>query len=145
MLPVSDSLVLSRYSDAVTIVVKAESTPVKQARHCIQRLGRAHAPIAGVVLNQLDFRKAQKYSDYGYGGSYESYAPAAVTQEPIPGFVGNLRNSIASLSKVTAGPFASARVVPESSGPPRQDLKADERQNQVQDFSKYRAAASDET
>ncbi len=31
------------------------------------------ARVTGVVINQLDTRKAAKYSDYGYGGYYESY------------------------------------------------------------------------
>ncbi len=40
---------------------------------------RVDARVTGVVVNQLDTRKAAKYSDYGYGGYYESYEsrPAA--------------------------------------------------------------------
>ena len=84
VLPVSDTLVISRYCDSVTVVVKADSTAVQQVRQCIQRLDRAQAPITGIVLNQLDTSKASRYSDYGYGGYYESYAATDSTEVPEP-------------------------------------------------------------
>ena len=84
VLPVSDSQVISRYCDSVMLVVKADQTPVQQVRQCIQRLSQVQAPLAGVVLNQLDLDKAQKYSDYGYGGYYESYTGAEETDASGP-------------------------------------------------------------
>ena len=42
-------------------------------------LARTNAPVIGVVVNQLDIRKAEKYSDYGYGGYYESYESRPAT------------------------------------------------------------------
>jgi len=73
ILPVSDALVLSKQADAVIFVVKSDATPVKQISQGLDLLARINARVTGVVVNQLDTRKAAKYSDYGYGGYYESY------------------------------------------------------------------------
>jgi polysaccharide biosynthesis transport protein len=74
ILPVSDAAVLSKYADCVLYVVKSDATKVPQIRHGLSLLERVNAPIMGIVLTQLDARKAEKYSDYGYGGTYEPYA-----------------------------------------------------------------------
>jgi capsular exopolysaccharide synthesis family protein len=68
---VSDSLVLSNYASAVIYVVKADSTPYQVAQNGLRRLARVGAPVLGVVLNQLDLEKAEKY--YGEYGGYKSY------------------------------------------------------------------------
>jgi Mrp family chromosome partitioning ATPase len=48
------------------------STPAPLVRKSIQRLQRAGGSILGVVVNQLDFKHAQRY--YGeYGGSNYAY------------------------------------------------------------------------
>ncbi|MGE0357606.1 MAG: GumC family protein [Burkholderiales bacterium] len=79
---VSDSLVLSRHASAVIYVVKADSTPYPVAQNGLKRLARVAAPVLGVVLNQLDLERAEKYhgeySGYrghkGYGkGAYRGY------------------------------------------------------------------------
>ena len=72
-LPVSDARVLSTMADALVYVVKADATTVNQVKSGLDHLEQVNAPIIGVVLNQLDVRKAEKYSDYGYGTYYESY------------------------------------------------------------------------
>jgi succinoglycan biosynthesis transport protein ExoP len=74
ILPVSDAAVLSKYADCVLYVVKSDATKVPQIRNGLALLERVNAPIIGVVLTQVDARKAEKYSDYGYGGYYEPYA-----------------------------------------------------------------------
>lgn len=70
---VSDSLVLAQHATSMIYVVKADSTPHPVARGCIKRLRMVDAPLAGVVLNQLDIEKAARY--YGeYGGyGYKQY------------------------------------------------------------------------
>lgn len=50
---VSDALLLAKHSDAVIYVIKAESTPVSQVQKCLAILQQSHAPVFGVVLNQL--------------------------------------------------------------------------------------------
>ncbi len=62
---VSDAIVLSAHANAVIYVVKADSTPYQISRGGIERLQKVGAPILGVVLNQLDIARADKY--YGYG------------------------------------------------------------------------------
>ncbi|MBL0141375.1 MAG: polysaccharide biosynthesis tyrosine autokinase [Betaproteobacteria bacterium] len=68
---VSDSLVLSSYASAVIYVVKADSTPYQVAQNGLKRLRRVDAPILGVVLNQLDLERAERY--YGEYSGYRSY------------------------------------------------------------------------
>jgi Mrp family chromosome partitioning ATPase len=69
---VSDALVLSNVATDVVYVVKADDTPYPLARLGIRRLRRVNAPILGVVLNQLDALKADRYyGEYsGYGRRY---------------------------------------------------------------------------
>jgi capsular exopolysaccharide synthesis family protein len=69
---VSDALVLSKLATGVVFVVKADSTPYPLVRRCLRALEEVEANIFGITLNQLDFRKADRY--YGaYTGSYYNY------------------------------------------------------------------------
>jgi capsular exopolysaccharide synthesis family protein len=69
---VSDALVLSKLATGVLFVVKADSTPYPLVRRCIRALEEVEARLFGVTLNQLDFKRAQRY--YGaYTGSYYKY------------------------------------------------------------------------
>lgn len=69
---VSDAQVLSQFASSVIYVVKADSTPYQVAQNGIKKLRRVSAPILGVVLNQLDLEKAEKY--YGEYSGYKSYS-----------------------------------------------------------------------
>ncbi|MFV8818159.1 GumC family protein [Haliea sp. E17] len=73
LLPVSDARVIATYVDSVVYVVKADATSVNKVTIGLGHLAQTRAPITGIVLNWLDMKKAEKYSDYGYGGYYESY------------------------------------------------------------------------
>ena len=68
---VSDAQVLSQFASSVIYVVKADSTPYQVAQNGIKKLRRVNAMILGVVLNQLDLEKAEKY--YGEYSGYRSY------------------------------------------------------------------------
>jgi capsular exopolysaccharide synthesis family protein len=68
---VSDALVLSQYASSVIYVVKADATPYQVAQNGLKRLRRVNAPVLGVVLNQLDIERAEKY--YGEYSGYMSY------------------------------------------------------------------------
>ena len=68
---VSDAQVLSQHASSVIYVVKADSTPYQVAQNGIRRLRRVDASISGVVLNQLDLERAEKY--YGEYSGYYSY------------------------------------------------------------------------
>jgi Mrp family chromosome partitioning ATPase len=69
---VSDALVLSKMVTGVMFVVKADSTPYPLARRCIRALNEVDAKLFGITLNQLDFKRAERY--YGaYTGAYYKY------------------------------------------------------------------------
>ena len=68
---VSDAQILSQFASAVIYVVKADSTPYQVAQNGLKKLRRVGAPLLGVVLNQLDLEKAEKY--YGEYSGYRSY------------------------------------------------------------------------
>ncbi len=68
---VSDAQVISQFASSVIYVVKADSTPYQVAQNGLKKLRRANAPILGVVLNQLDLEKAERY--YGEYSGYKSY------------------------------------------------------------------------
>lgn len=78
--PVSDSLVISGYANAVLYVVKADSTPHQLASAAIKRLLNIGAPFLGVVLNQFDYKKPDRYGhnsyQYEYAYGQEHKAPA---------------------------------------------------------------------
>ena len=71
---VSEALVLAPLATSTTFVVKAMSTPAPLVRKSLARLQRAGANILGVVVNQLNFKDAQRYygeygaTTYNYGG-----------------------------------------------------------------------------
>ncbi|MFW0758984.1 GumC family protein [Pseudomonas sp. H11T01] len=69
---VSDALLLAKHSDAVIYVVKAESTPISEVQKCLAMLQQSHAPVFGVVLNQVDLRKARKYG-YRHSDTFYNY------------------------------------------------------------------------
>lgn len=68
--PVSDALVISRYANAVVFVVKSDATPYQLASAAVKRLHSIKAPLLGVVLNQVDFKKADRYGHYSYQYQY---------------------------------------------------------------------------
>lgn len=76
---VSDSLVISRYANAVLYVVRSDVTPYQLISAAIKRLHDRDAPLLGVVLNMVDFKKADRYGHYSYGYKYQY----AYGQEPI--------------------------------------------------------------
>ncbi|MCX7177127.1 MAG: polysaccharide biosynthesis tyrosine autokinase [Proteobacteria bacterium] len=88
---VSDALVIGSHVTGVIFVVKAMHTPFQLVRKSILRMKRADGHILGVVLNQLDFKKAQKYhgefsgyGNYGYGDKTygEVYGNTLGREEP---------------------------------------------------------------
>lgn len=69
---VSDAIVLGTMADALIYVVKSESTATPLVVKGVGQLLQNNAPVTGVVLNQVDIKKAQKYG-YSYGGYYDYY------------------------------------------------------------------------
>ncbi len=69
--PVSDSLVISRYANAVLYVVKSDGAPHQLIGASLKRLHEVNAHLLGVVLNQVDYKKADRYGYYSYQYQYE--------------------------------------------------------------------------
>jgi len=69
---VSDAILLSMQVDSVIYVVKSMATSIPLAQRGLGHLLQQNAPVSGVVLNQVDMKKAEKYG-YDYGGYYDYY------------------------------------------------------------------------
>lgn len=67
---VSDALALSKLSDTMVYVVKADATPANQVANSLNRLKEVDADISGVVLNQLNMSKNAAYYEQYYSGYY---------------------------------------------------------------------------
>ncbi|TBW09306.1 polysaccharide biosynthesis tyrosine autokinase [Azotobacter chroococcum] len=79
---VSDAIVLATQANALIYVIKSEATSIPLAQKGIGQLLQNNAPITGIVLNQVDVQKAQKYG-YSYGGYYDYYGYSN-SQKPEP-------------------------------------------------------------
>jgi capsular exopolysaccharide synthesis family protein len=89
--PVSDSLIISRYANAVIFIVKADATPHQLVSAALKRMNRFGAPLLGVVLNQVDYKKADRYGhyEYKYENNYDySYTQEGKSSKPRRSFLG---------------------------------------------------------
>ncbi|UAW98036.1 polysaccharide biosynthesis tyrosine autokinase [Halopseudomonas nanhaiensis] len=68
---VSDAVLMATYSDSVIYVIKSESTSISMAKKGVGQLLQGGASIVGVVLNQVDVKKAAKKGEYS--GYYDHY------------------------------------------------------------------------
>ena len=69
---VSDALMLGTLANALIYVIKSDDTSIPLAVKGVGQLLQSNAPVTGVVLNQVDIKKAKKYG-YNYGGYYDYY------------------------------------------------------------------------
>lgn len=76
---VSDAQMLAQHVRSVIYVVKADTTPVQAIRNGLKIVERFGAPLAGIVLTQLDVKKSKKYGQGDYDGYY--YYQSAYTDE----------------------------------------------------------------
>jgi Mrp family chromosome partitioning ATPase len=77
ILSVTDGVLLSRWMDAVLIVVRHGKSSKQVVRRGRDLLARSNAPLAGIVLNAVDLNAPEYYGYYGYSGySYSSLDPA---------------------------------------------------------------------
>jgi capsular exopolysaccharide synthesis family protein len=68
---VSDAIVVSKQCDSLVYVVKADSTSDKMINNGLSRFIEIGHRIDGVVLNQVDLKKAQRMGEYS--GYYDQY------------------------------------------------------------------------
>jgi succinoglycan biosynthesis transport protein ExoP len=77
VLPVTDSIVVSRFVDATLLVVSAGNTSRNQLHQSLASLEHASAPVVGIVLNRAFGSDRHGYGyGYGYGYNYGG-APTA--------------------------------------------------------------------
>lgn len=69
---VSDALVLGTMANALIYVIRSDSTAKPLVIKGIGQLLQSNAPVTGIVLNQVDIKKAMK-NGYNYGGYYDYY------------------------------------------------------------------------
>ena len=69
---VSDAFMLGTLVDALIYVIKSDDTTIPVAVKGVGQLLQSNAPVTGVVLNQVDMKKAKKYGA-NYGGYYDYY------------------------------------------------------------------------
>jgi succinoglycan biosynthesis transport protein ExoP len=73
ILSVTDGIILSRFADAVVLVVRHGKSSRNIMRRTRDLLIRSGAPTAGLVLNAVDLNSPDYYNYYGYSGySYGS-------------------------------------------------------------------------
>jgi succinoglycan biosynthesis transport protein ExoP len=68
---VSDAIIVSQVCDSVVYVVKSDSTSVKMINNGLSRFIQTGHRVDGVVLNQVDMKKAKKSGQYT--GYYDQY------------------------------------------------------------------------
>lgn len=69
--PVVDAIVISHLVDKVVYVVRWSATAREMVRHALEKLV-ADKKVAGVVFNQVNARRAQKYGKYAHSHYYGS-------------------------------------------------------------------------
>lgn len=69
---VSDAIVLATHAHSLLYVVRAGSTAIPLVQKGVGQLLQNKAPVNGIVLNQFDMERSQKYG-YGYGHYYTYY------------------------------------------------------------------------
>jgi len=69
VLPVTDTLLVSRLVDGLLVLIKAGSTKKPDLRRTIDLLNQVHAPILGMIVNSVPRRGGYAY-EYGYGYGY---------------------------------------------------------------------------
>jgi len=97
ILPVTDSVILSRYVDGVVLVIRGASTPKKVAKDARHRLSAVGARVLGTILNDVDVTSGDYYY---YNRYYYSYYTESGESE---GLAAGIR------PEGESGPRASAR------------------------------------
>lgn len=92
VLPVTDSLVLSRCVDASMFIAMSDSTSKRQVKRSMERLRQVDSPLIGTILNGVNAENA-------YGSLYEYYGYQAPSRLPLVGrFFKRSSSDVPSLS-----------------------------------------------
>lgn len=78
VLPVTDTLLLSRLVDGMLVLASAKTTSRRDLHRTVELLNQVHAPLMGTVLNRVPLDGGYAYG-YGYG---YGYGPSATSETP---------------------------------------------------------------
>jgi capsular exopolysaccharide synthesis family protein len=86
VLPVTDSLVLSRCVDASLFIAKANSTSKREVKRSLERLTQVNNPLVGTILNGVDAEGAygSLYDYYGYSKESRSRFLPKLFKRSVP-------------------------------------------------------------
>ena len=75
----TDAAILGANADAVLVVVRAGVTDTPALSYAVEQLNHVGAPVVGVVLNDIDFKKDIRYDAAYRYYDYDSYSSTAPT------------------------------------------------------------------
>ena len=75
----TDAAILGANADAVLVVVRAGVTDTPALAYAVEQLNHVGAPVVGVVLNDIDFKKDIRYDAAYRYYDYDSYTSTATT------------------------------------------------------------------
>ena len=105
---VSDALILSRLADVVIYAAKSHDTSLRIVAGGLEKLREVDAPLAGVLLTQVDLDKLSVYgADYEFHGYYDYYD-----------YSGSTRSDTLSLDRDELRNLARRGGVPAARAPP---------------------------
>lgn len=114
VLPVTDSLLLSRLVDGMVMVVSAQTTKRRDLQRAVRMLRQVEAPLIGTALNRVP--RGRGY-DYSYGYSYADFGSDGPS---------SLGNGTATAEKASRRAARRAQVEDAVSAEARDRVEADE-------------------
>lgn len=93
VLPVTDTLLVSRVVDGMLVLASAKTTSRRNLHRTVELLTQVHAPLLGTILNRVPADGGYAYG-YGYGYGYESSGDAASLESVPSRFVSRSQSAI---------------------------------------------------
>jgi len=85
VLPVTDTLLVSRLVDGLLVLTKAGGTKKPDLRRMVELLNQVRAPILGMIINSVPRRGGYAYEyGYGYGYGYGRYQSSRDLETIVP-------------------------------------------------------------
>jgi len=77
VLPVTDTLLVSRLADGMLVLASAKTTSRRDLHRTVELLNQVHAPLIGTILNRVPLDGGYAYGyGYGYGYGYDANGEA---------------------------------------------------------------------
>ena len=82
---VSDTLLMLKNVQTVCLVVRAARTSSRSVQRCVQLLKGAHAPLSGVIMNQMPIHRGVGYGYYYYNTYYDYHYHGKYSKKGVYG------------------------------------------------------------